>query len=389
MNGKHKTPAVASPAVAAPVRVAQVIGRLSAAGVEAVVNNYCREMDPSRVRFDYFIDDDSPCEPPREMIDRGARYFRIPSSKHPVRRVCALRRLFQQNGYRIVHAHMNALNQMVLLAARGAGVPVRISHSHSTSDPAEGARALIKGALRHTGSWFATDLMACGEQAGRWLFGDRAYDAGKVTVLHNAIDLERFACDAQARRDARAELGLHGRFVVGHIGRFMRQKNHAFLIEAFAALAAQRPDALLLLAGDGALREPCERLAREKGIADSVRFLGIRGDTPRLYSAMDVFALPSLYEGLPVVGLEAQASGLPCLFSDHISREADATGDARFLPLDAKAWAQALAACASRSEEERRQASRGLAGGIYDLRACGKQLQARYEAMNKTHDLTL
>lgn len=372
-----------------PMRVAQVIGRLSAAGVEAVVNNYCREMEPSRVQFDYFIDEGSPCEPPEEMIARGARYFRIPSSRHPVRRVLALQGLFRRNGYRIVHAHMNALNQMVLLAALVAGVPVRISHSHSTSDPAEGARALVKEALRHTGGWFATDLMACGEQAGRWLFGDRAYDAGKVTLLHNAIDLKRFRCDAQARRLVREELGLEGRFVVGHVGRFMRQKNHAFLLEAFAMAHRERPDAVLMLAGDGALRERCERLAQELGIADAVRFLGIRDDVPRLYSAMDAFALPSLYEGLPVVGVEAQAAGLPCLFSDHISREADATGEVRFLPLDTAAWAQALAACAARSEEERTQAAQRLAGGIYDLHACGRQLQERYETMNKTHDLTV
>ena len=365
-----------------PVRVAQVIGRLSAAGVEAVVNNYCREMEESRVQFDYFIDDNSPCDPPREMLERGARYFRIPSSSHPVRRIRALQKLFKQNGYRIVHAHMNALNQMVLFAAWRAGVSVRISHSHSTSDPAEGARALIKEALRWTGSWFATDRMACGEQAGRWLFGNRAYDAGKVTVLHNAIDLDRFAYDAQARDLVRAELGLEGRFVIGHIGRFMRQKNHAFLIDAFAAAHSKQPDSVLLLVGDGALREQCERLVKEKGIADSVRFLGIRSDVPRLYSAMDVFALPSLYEGLPVVGLEAQASGLPCLFSDHISREADATGNVRFLPLEPAPWVQPLSMCEKWGEAERTRAMQWFVGGIYDLHACGKQLQERYEAMN-------
>lgn len=364
-----------------PMRVAQVIGRLSAAGVEAVVNNYCREMEPSRIQFDYFIDDDSPCDPPREMIERGARYFRIPPSSHPLRRVRALQKLFKDNGYRIVHAHMNALNQMVLFAAWRAGVPVRISHSHSTSDPGEGARALVKEALRCTGGWFATDRMACGEAAGRWLFGDRAYDAGRVMLLPNAIDLDRFAYDARARQQLRAKLGLDDRFVVGHVGRFMRQKNHAFLLEAFAALAAQRPDALLLLVGDGALRERCECLAREKGIAGSVRFLGIRSDTARLYSAMDVFVLPSLYEGLPVVGIEAQAAGLPCLFSDHVSKEVDATGNVRFLPLNAEAWVQALKTCAGWSEVERMQASRGLVGGTYDLRARGKQLQERYEAM--------
>ena len=368
------------------MRVAQVIGRLSAAGVEAVVNNYCREMDPSRVQFDYFIDDNSPCEPSKEMLGRGARYYRIPPSSHPVRRMRALKKLFERNGYRIVHAHMNALNQMVLFAAWRAGVPVRVSHSHSTSDPGEGARALVKEALRCTGGWFATERMACGEAAGRWLFGNRAYDAGRVLLLPNAIDLDRFAYDARARRDIRAELGLEDRFVVGHVGRFMRQKNHAFLLKAFAALAARRPDAILLLAGDGVLRPQAEQIARELGIAEAVRFLGIRSDTARLYSAMDVFVLPSLYEGLPVVGIEAQAAGLPCLFSDHVSQEVDATGNSRFLPLETMAWADALSACAEMPERDRIAAASALRGGTYDLRAMGKRLETRYAELAAAQD---
>ena len=362
-----------------PVVVAQIIGRLSAGGVEAVVNNYWREMDEAQVRFDYYIDDDSPCEPSRELLARGVRYVKIPSSKHPLRRAHALQKLFRENRYPIVHAHMNSLNQMVLYAAWRAGVPVRISHSHSTSDPAEGMRAKLKETLRHTGGWFATDAMACGEAAGRWLFGEAAMEAGEVTILPNAIDLNRFAFDEQARGELRAQLGVEGRFVVGHVGRFMKQKNHSFLIRAFSTLHADNPNAVLLLVGDGALKASVEQQARSLGLADAVRFLGMRDDVAKLYSAFDVFVLPSLYEGLPVVGLEAQAAGLPCLLSDHVSREAGVRQDVRFLPLDVATWAREMEKCGATDGESRRMAMQQMQGGPYDLHACGKKLQAYYQ----------
>ena len=160
------------------MRVAQVIGKLAAAGVEAVVNNYYCSMNTERIQFDYFIDEDSELAPPQEMIDRGARYFVVPSTRHAAARVRALTALFRENHYAIVHAHMNTLNLPVLYAAWRAGVPVRISHNHSAAAPEEKARTLLKLMLRPTAGWFATDRMACGEQAAVWMFGKKAVEAG-------------------------------------------------------------------------------------------------------------------------------------------------------------------------------------------------------------------
>ena len=170
------------------MRVAQVIGKLAAAGVEAVVNNYYCSMNTERIQFDYFIDEDSELAPPQEMIDRGALYFVVPSARHAAARVRALTALFRENHYAIVHAHMNTLNLPVLYAAWRADVPVRISHNHSAAAPEEKARTLLKLMLRPTAGWFATDRMACGEQAAVWMFGKKAVEAGRVTVLPNAID---------------------------------------------------------------------------------------------------------------------------------------------------------------------------------------------------------
>lgn len=366
-----------------PIRVAQIIGKLASAGVEAVVNNYWRHMDREAFRFDFYIDEDSVCEPPREMTEAGAVYRTIPSSRHPAARVKALTALLKQYPAQIVHSHMNSLNAVSLYAARKAGIPVRISHSHSTSDRREGLRAAVKGILRKTGSWFATDRMACGDRAARWLFGDRAVDAGEVFILPNAIDVERYRFSPEARDRIRRELGLEDAFVVGHVGRFMKQKNQAFLIRAFAALKAKRVDAALLLVGDGELRPEAEKLVRELGMGDSVLFTGNRKDVAELYSAMDVFALPSLYEGFPVVGIEAQANGLPCLFSDHVTEEIGAAGGAEFIRLDEALWAERLDREVPDAGTRSRMAGQ-TAGSAYDLRTSGNLLGDWYRSRLQT-----
>lgn len=363
------------------MRVAQVIGKLADGGVEAVVNNYCRHTDAGRVGFDYYIDDDSERTPPREMRERGARYFTVPNSHRVVARVRALTRLFRENGYTIVHAHMNTLNAPVLYAAWRAGVPVRISHNHSTGSAQEWKRAALKGLLRLTGGWFATSRMACGEAAGRWFFGNRAFDRGAVDVLPNAIDVDRYRFDPAARHELREALGAGDALVVGHAGRFMPQKNHAFALAIFRALREKRPDAVLWLVGDGELRARTEALAGQLGIAGAVRFLGSRGDLNRLYSAMDCFTLPSLYEGTPLVAVEAQAAGLPCCLADNITREVALLDSARYLPLTAapEAWADAILAGAAPPDDARRDAAARMRGSRFDLEVSGAMLERYYE----------
>lgn len=368
------------------MRVAQVIGKLSAAGVESVVNNYYRVINYSRIQFDYFIDDDSICEPPEEMIARGARYYRIPSTRHVYSRIHSLYQLFKQNGYKIVHSHMNSLNMPVLLAARLANVPIRISHSHSTSDLTEGYRAALKHLLRPTARWWATDYMACGRWAGQWMFSYKEVQDGRVIILPNAIDVEKFRFCEETRTAVRSELGLECRFVVGHVGRFMQQKNHAFLLKAFAALHKRRPDAVLLLVGDGELRVTIEKSVEMQGLEDSVRFLGIRKDVDRLYNAMDVFVLPSVYEGLPVVGVEAQAAGLPCIFSTHVDSGAAVGGEVHFLSLESgpEAWSRTIEQCAGRTE--RLQMADVVRVRGYDIHLAGERLETIYETLAKREE---
>ncbi len=362
-----------------PVRIAQVIGKLSAGGVESVVYNYYRHMDHTKFQFDFFIDADSTCPPRQELIDMGARYFVVPPYQKLPQHIRALIRLFRENRYKIVHAHMNTLAVFSLFAAWVAGVPVRICHSHSTAGRGEGGKNALKYLLRPFAKLFATNLCACAEYAGRWLFGRQAMEQGDVTVFQNAIELNRFGFDPVVRAEVRRELELEGSFVVGHVGRFCFQKNHGFLIEIFAAIRKCRPDAILLLVGDGGLLDSVKERVLQLELKNAVRFLGVREDVGRLYQAMDVFVLPSRYEGLPVVGVEAQAAGLPCLVSDRVTQEAQLTGNFKFMPLAAGAehWAKEIV---SAGGERRRDASGELREAGFDIVQRASSLQEYYKS---------
>lgn len=312
----------------APIRVAHVMGKMVGGGVEQVVMNYYRHIDRSRVQFDFLVDSDSTLVPRGEIELLGGRVFMIPPYQSVVAYQRVLITLFKEQGWRIVHSHINALSVFPLRAAKAAGVSVRIAHSHSASGRGEHAKNAIKWVLRRFANVYPTHRMACSRYAGEWLFGRGV----GFDVLYNAIDLDRFQFDAEVRLATRAELGLTGdSFVILHVGRFMPQKNHRFLIEAFAEVARRRADAVLLLVGTGEARALVEDWVAERGLIDRVVLLGQRQDVERLYMAADVFCLPSLYEGLGMVAVEAQATGLPCLLSDRVPREVGITGAVRFL----------------------------------------------------------
>ena len=196
---------------------------------------------------------------------------------------------------------------------------MRIAHAHNTRLPKD-AKLPIKWFCKQFIPGAATDYWACGREAGIYYFGQSAWDARGVT-LRNAIDLDRFGYRPQVRAKLRAEYGLNDKLVVGCVARLMAQKNHTRLLDIFAALKKVRPDSCLLLVGEGELRAELEAKAARLGIAQDVKFLGVQSDTSVWYQAMDVFVMPSLFEGLPVVGMEAQASGLPCVFSTGVTEE--------------------------------------------------------------------
>lgn len=360
----------------APIRVAQMMTDMNYGGVEMVVMNYYRHVDHTKVQFDFFALEGSEV-PQREEIERlGGRVYIVPKYTHPVQYEKAIIRQFQENGYRIVHSHMNTLGVFSLWGAKRAGVPNRIVHNHSVAGKGETKKNIIKYLLRPFAKVWPTQLCACSQTAGRWLYGDSAF-----RVFNNAIELDRFAFDAEKRAAARQALGLDGKFVVGHIGRFCYAKNQCFLMEIFAEIRKLREDAVLLLVGEGELKDEVFAKAEALGVKDAICFIEKEDDTSRLYQAMDVFLLPSRYEGLPVVGVEAQACALPVLFSDKVPKEAGLLASTRFLSLAEPPQVWAKAAVGAAEQNTRRSTVQEMTDKGFNIAVEAKKLEAFYESL--------
>ena len=341
------------------IRVAQILGKMNGGGAEQVVMNYYRAIDREQVQFDFYLFKGSKYVPVEEIKSLGGRLFVLPTLKHPVKYFRTLRRLLSENGYRIMHCHLSTLSYLPLLAGKKAGVPVRILHNHSTSGGArEWLRNIAKALFKPFARMHATEYFACSEYAAQWIYGSRATAPltedshpevrhRRVRIMPNAIDTKKYKFSEKSRREVRRELNIPVKsLVIGHIGRFCPQKNQGFIIDIFREVLQQNQNAVLVMTGDGPDRELIKARAIALGVSSRVVFTGQRSDAERLYSTFDCFLLPSNYEGLPVVGVEAQCSGLPCLFSNRITPEIKLLGTAQFLPLgNPHDWACAVLCC--------------------------------------------
>lgn len=354
------------------IRVLQVIGSLGYAGVEASVMNYYRQMDKAHIQFDFVT-----CSPSKERYDdeilaAGGRIFRLPSrSRKPFAYMRALKGLLQENSYSIVHIQQNSASMaMDARVAKKCGVPVVIGHSHNTS-----CRVLWQHyMLRPFVNRYLTHRCACSKEAGQWVFGRRK----DVRIVHNAIPVERFYFDPAVRKAYRADLNLENKKCIGFVGRLSIQKNVARLLDMFAAAQKRDPDTCLMIVGGGSLEQELKQKAAALGISQSVLFLGRRDDVGGLMSAMDVFVLPSLFEGLGIVAIEAQSAGLPCVLSTEVPAP-DLTGHVTYVDLAESddAWATHLLEV---QVEDRRAVIPLLRDSGYDIAAEAAQLAAFYEA---------
>lgn len=363
-----------------PVKVLYVNGgALDYGGISTVLMNYAARMDRERVAVDFVVHGEKPGPREGEALALGAKVLHVPYKAQGLQRNReALGKAME--GYDIVHAHMDGMNGYVLKIAKEKGIPRRISHCHNTkfltTNP---ARVLLHRLTAERIKTVATAFYACSADAGRFLYGDAFLKAGKVTVIHNAIELDRFRFDPSGREKLRAELGVQNRFVIGSVGRYDYQKNQAFLIEHFPAVLALRPEAVLLLAGDGGDRAMLEEKMRALHLENSVRLLGYRQDVAGLFSAFDRFVLPSRFEGLGIVLIEAQMSGLSCLASDSVPRDTAVTA-CRYLPLtEGEAWVQAMAEKEPMGNRDVDAAPFRAAG--YDIDVEAEKLQRRYLEM--------
>lgn len=279
--------------------VAHIMGKWNGGGVESVVMNYYKNIDRNRIQFHFLCDEDSTDIPYEEIEKLGGKVIVIPPYQKLFEYQKELYRIFKENNYKIVHSHINALSVFPLRIAKKAKIPLRIAHSHSTSNKKEWKKNILKMILRPFSKLYANNYFACTEYAGKWLFGKKVVERKELNVINNAIDLKKFEFNENTREDLRKELGIkEDVLVIGHVGRFMKQKNHEFLIDVFEKAIKQDDNIYLILVGQGPLEDKIKEMAKEKGIEDKILFLGQRNDVNKLYQAMDIFVLPSLYEGL-------------------------------------------------------------------------------------------
>jgi glycosyltransferase involved in cell wall biosynthesis len=360
---------------------------MARAGVETWLMHALRRADRQRLEMDFLVHTDQPCAYDEEILGRHSRILRCTAPRHSPLYAQEIVRLFGQHHYDAVHSHVHHFSGYLLWLARRAGVPLRIAHSHSDTSRQDAGAGWARGAyVRLAKHWIracATDLVAASRVAGRALFGVDWDTDARQRVLHCGIDLAPFR-DTPAREAARAALGIApGELVVGHTGRFAAPKNHRFLAEIAAETALRHSSVRLLLIGDGPERTAMEQKLRDLNLLGKTIFAGARPDVPDRMQAMDVFLFPSLWEGLPLTVLEAQAAGLPCVISDIISRETDvAPGLVRRVPLTAGAghWAAEVLAAAHQPAVNRAVALRAVEQSSFNILHSMEELYGLYHA---------
>lgn len=367
------------------IRVLHFVSTLSrGSGVMSVIMNYYRHIDRGKVQFDFlhFIAcEDSYMDEIREL---GGKIYCIDKPGSSFQSIKQLNSFFRLHAgeYTWLHNHEVYLTFLLRPIAKRYGLEKFIVHCHATKYSDKTLNAARNRILCLPIRLMKVERFACSEAAGKFLYGEKMLKAGKVFIMHNAIDCEKFRFRPEVRERLRKEMGLDGKFVIGHVGRFERQKNHEFLIEVFAECKKEIDSCILLLIGEGSLRSKIEKKVVEKGLKNSIIFLTKRNDMEYLYQVMDLFVLPSLYEGLPVSCLEAQVNGLECIVSRTVTDELkkQTIGSIiTMLPLEKKVWKQNIVSCKIRQTS----ISQHINNDNYDINLQSCRLHSFYTGKNE------
>lgn len=332
------------------IRVLQVGMTENIGGMETYLMNQYRKLNRNKVHYD-FVNITADCSMvfTEEILGNGDNTYKIcRRSKNPLKHYYQWWKLLRQQKGNYDAIVLNACHLYYvfpLLIGNIMGIPIRIMHSHNSNDELkiDFFRKCIIWINKNIMFKTTTDLWACSETAGKWMFGKKTFK-----VIHNAIDTQKFVFNADIRKRVRHDLGLNDKFVLGHVGRFTFQKNHEFLLDIFKEIHEHNKNAVLMLVGKAAgadtkYLDAAKQKVQQLGLQNYVYFLGMRSDVNHLMQAMDCFVLPSRFEGLPLVAIEAQAAGLLCFFSDTVTKELAITNLAHFFSLnDPVEWVHAL-----------------------------------------------
>ena len=344
-------------------------------GLETMIMNYYRRIDREKIQFDFLVHRFEREAYDDEIEGLGGIIFRLPRlNPFSLSYKKRLGEFFDSHPeYHIIHVHQDCLSSVILKVAKEHGVKIRIAHSHSSSQD-KNIKYPIKLFYKRFIPRYATSLFACSEEAGKWMF-----NGADFTVLNNAIDAERYIFNPQKRNEVRDSLGIApDELLVGHVGRFSPAKNHDFLINVFDAVQKKK-ESKLLLVGKGEMQEEIEDKVKKLGLENKVIFAGLRSDVPDLLQAMDVFIFPSIYEGLPLSIIEAQAAGLPCLISDRVPIECRKTELVHQFELSNGASFWADMAIKEAVETVRRNTYDDIKASGFDAKENVKQLENFYE----------
>lgn len=365
--------------MAEPIRVLHVVTYMGRGGLESMLMNYYRNIDRTKVQFDFLVHRQERHEYEDEIESLGGRIYRVsrlkPWSSHYRREVLEFFRSHPE--YKIVHCHVDCMSAIPLQAAKKAGVPVRIAHSHSSNQHVD-LKYLLKLYYKKQIPSAATDLFSCGEIAGKWMFGNHPF-----RILPNAIDAKAFSYNPQVRERMRREMGWKDELIIGHVGNFSEVKNHPFILDVLKELLDMGKNVKLFSVGEGYMFDSVLSKARKLQLEDAIFFAGNRGDVADCLQAMDVFILPSLHEGLPVTTIEAQAAGLPCLISDKVPIECKKTDLVKQIPLDRgpRFWAEEILKARG---TPRRNTAAEIADSGFDICGTAVKLQNFYTELYQT-----
>lgn len=319
------------------IRVLHTLHSMNRGGAENAIMNYYRHIDREKIQFDFLLTASNPCDFEDEITNLGGHIFRIPelTLSRPWHYINAINAFFKRNPeYRIVHAHTSSKSAVPLAIAKSNHIPIRIAHSHNTRSES-GFRGIVRDVLKLPLKHYATHFLSCGIEAAKWLYGKDAYASGKVTLFPNVIEAKRFDFSPNIRTKIRHALNIQsGTTVIGCTARFNNQKNIPFAIDVFEKIAQKNPDSILMLIGDGELRPMIIAKINQLNLQDKVIMTGVVSNVYEYEQAMDIYLMPSLFEGLPLSVVEAQISGLRCYVSTGVPIEVDKTGLVSFISLD-------------------------------------------------------
>lgn len=357
-----------------PIRILQCVSNMDRAGIETMIMNFYRNIDREKIQFDFLVNKSKPGDYDEEIKSLGGKIYKSPGLNpfkfFKYQRF--MKELFKDHPeYKVIHCQNEAMGYYALKAAKNCNIPVRIAHSHNTVTRLD-LKFPIKIYCKSKLKKVANILVACSHAAGKYLFSE------DVKVINNAIDTSKFIYNKNIRDKIRKQFNLNGKFVVGHIGRFEPQKNHKFLIDVFNEIHKKDENSVLLLVGNGSLEAEVKKKVSELDLDDCVIFTGGISNVNEMYQAMDVFVLPSFHEGLPVVGIEAQTSGLPCVFSSKITDEVKITDNVIFfdLTVSAESWARIILYYKKHHRINCRDA---VVQAGYDIQESSKQLSNWYK----------